>query len=106
MGDAIGRRARRANLGDLSEFGLPIPEEGVFARVNRLEQVPSLVDMDVIDAIKDRSIELVATVESFDRDKVILVDGSRLDPHAVMLATGYLRGLEPLVGNLGAGRER
>ena len=38
---------------------------------------------------------------SFDRDKVVLVDGSRLDPHAVILATGYVRGLEPLVGHLG-----
>ena len=101
VADAIGRRARRINLGDLSEFGLPIPEEGVFWRVKRLEQVPSLVDMDVIDAIRDGSIEVVPTVHSFDRDKVVLVDGSRLDPNAVVLATGYLRGLEPLVGHLG-----
>ena len=101
VADAIGRRARRANLGDLSEFGLPIPDEGVFARVKRLEQVPSLVDMDVIDAVRDGSIEVVATVDSFDRDKVVLIDESRLDPNTVVLATGYLRGLEPLVGHLG-----
>ena len=80
---------------------MPIPEEGVFSRVKRLDQVPSLVDMDVIDAIKDGSIEVVAAVDSFDRDKVVLVDGSRLDPHAVVLATGYRPGLEPLVGHLG-----
>jgi cation diffusion facilitator CzcD-associated flavoprotein CzcO len=101
VADAIGRRARRANLGDLSEFGLPIPEEGVFSKVKRLEQVPSLVDMDVIDAIKDGSIEVVAAVDSFDRDKVVLADGSRLDADTVVLATGYSRGLEPLVGHLG-----
>jgi len=101
VADAIGRRARRANLGDLSQFGLPIPEEGVFSRVKRLEQVPALVDVDVIDAIRNGSIEVVATVESFDRDKVVLVDGSRLDAHAVVLATGYRRGLGPLVGHLG-----
>ena len=57
--------------------------------------------MDVIDAIRDGSIEVVATVEAFDGDKVVLVDGSRLDPDAVILATGYLRGLETLVGHLG-----
>ena len=44
---------------------------------------------------------MVATVESFDGDTVVLVDGSRLDPHAVILATGFVRGLEPLVGHLG-----
>ena len=30
-------RARRADLGDLSEFGLPMPDEGVFAGVARLD---------------------------------------------------------------------
>ena len=35
IADAIGRASRRANLGDLSEFGLPIPEEGVYAGVAR-----------------------------------------------------------------------
>lgn len=101
VADAVGRAARKANLGDLSEFGLPIPDEGTFARVKRLDRVPSLVDMDVIDAVRDGSIEVVATLDAFDGDNVVLADGSRLDPDAVVLATGYLRGLEPLVGHLG-----
>jgi cation diffusion facilitator CzcD-associated flavoprotein CzcO len=101
VADAIGRAARRKNLGDLTEFGLPIPDLGVMARVKRFGQVPALVDMEVIDAIRDGSIEVIATVESFDSDKVVLVDGSRLDPHTVVLATGYRSGLEPLVGHLG-----
>ncbi len=99
--DAVGRASRKANLGDLSEFGLPIPDEGTFARVKHFDRVPALVDMDVIDAIRDGSIQVVATVEAFDGDKVVLVDGSRLDPAAVVFATGYLRGLEKLVGHLG-----
>jgi cation diffusion facilitator CzcD-associated flavoprotein CzcO len=83
VADAIGRRARHASLGDLSEFGLPIPEEGVFTRGKRVEQAPTLVDMDVIDAIKPGSIEVVAALDSFDRDKVVLVDGSRLHADTV-----------------------
>jgi cation diffusion facilitator CzcD-associated flavoprotein CzcO len=101
IADAISGTARRANLGDLSEFGLPMPSEGTFSRVKRLEQVPALVDMDVIEAIKDGSIKVVPTVDSFDGDEVVLVGGTRVDPHAVVLATGYLRGLESLVGHLG-----
>jgi cation diffusion facilitator CzcD-associated flavoprotein CzcO len=101
VADAIGRAARRKDLGDLTEFGLPIPDEGTMARVKYHDQVPALVDMEVIDAIRDGAVEVVATVESFDGDKVVLVDGSGLDPHAVVLATGYRPGLEPLVGHLG-----
>lgn len=47
IADAIGRAARRKNRGDLTEFGLPIPDEGTFARVKRCEHVPALVDMEV-----------------------------------------------------------
>ena len=106
IADAVGRAARKANLGDLSEFGLPIPDQGTFERVKRLDRVPTLVDMDVIDAIRDGSIEVVATVDAFEGSKVVLVDGSRLDPDAAILATGYVRGLEPLVGHLGVLDER
>jgi thioredoxin reductase len=101
IADAISRKARQADLGDLSGYGLPIPDEGVFSLVKRLDQVPAIVDRNVIDAVKDGRIEVTPTVESFDGDKVVLTDGSRVDAHAVVLATGYRRGLEPLVGHLG-----
>ena len=39
--------------------------------------------------------------ESFDGETVSLLDGTRLQPDAVICATGYVRGLEPIVGHLG-----
>jgi NADPH-dependent 2,4-dienoyl-CoA reductase/sulfur reductase-like enzyme len=101
IGDAISRKARRAKLGDLSEIGLPIPAEGPFARLARERKVPSLVDMEVIEAIKAGSIEVVAAVKGFDGGTVRLVDGAALEADAVICATGYRTGLEPLVGHLG-----
>jgi cation diffusion facilitator CzcD-associated flavoprotein CzcO len=100
IADAIARVARRASLGDLSVYGLPVPDEGVFARNRRLDESPTLVDMDVIDAVKDGSIEVVAAVESFETDKVALIDGTRVNPDTVIAATGYSRDLQPLVGHL------
>jgi cation diffusion facilitator CzcD-associated flavoprotein CzcO len=100
LADAIARLVRLQTIGDLTEFGLPIPDEGPFART-AANSAPAVIDMDVIDAVKDRSIEVVKTVGSFDRSDVLLTDGTRLQPHAVICATGYLRGLEPLVGHLG-----
>ena len=56
----------------------------------------------MIEAIKAGRIEVVRGVESLDADGVSLSDGARVEPDAVVCATGYRRGLEPLVGHLGA----
>jgi cation diffusion facilitator CzcD-associated flavoprotein CzcO len=101
IADAIAGAARRRALGDLTEFGLPAPAEGPFFRARHRGRVPAIVDRDVIDAIRDGSVEVVATVESFDDGKVVLADGSRLDPQAVVVGTGYRGSLDPLVGHLG-----
>ena len=75
--DAVARAGRRADVGDLSEYGLPVPEEGVFARLHRLSVAPAIVDGEVIDAIKARRIEVVRGVESLDRNGAQLADGAR-----------------------------
>jgi cation diffusion facilitator CzcD-associated flavoprotein CzcO len=99
--DALAFRARARFIGDLSEFGLPVPAEGPFTKLARDIRPPSLVDIDVIDAIRDGSIEVVATVDGFDDGQVRLVDGRRLDANVVVCATGYRQGLEQMVGHLG-----
>jgi cation diffusion facilitator CzcD-associated flavoprotein CzcO len=101
LADAMSRRARLAAFGDLSEFGLPIPEEGPFNRAHRLHVAPSIVDPDVIDAFRDGSITVVDAVTAFEDSSVVLTDRTRLDADAVIAATGYRTGLEPLVGQLG-----
>jgi cation diffusion facilitator CzcD-associated flavoprotein CzcO len=104
--DALANFARKMDVGDLSEYGLPIPEEGVFSRFRRLGVVPAIVDREVIEAIKTGQIEVVRGVESLDADGVRLADGGRIDPAVVIAATGYRRRLEPLVGHLGVLDER
>ena len=104
--DAFMRKVREKEIGDLTEFGLPVPEEGLFARLRRLSVAPAIVDMEVIQAIRDRRIEIVAGVESLDEAGLTLADGDRIEPDAVVAATGYRPGLEPLVGHLGLLNER
>jgi Flavin-binding monooxygenase-like len=104
VADAIARFGRRRLLGDLTEFGLPIPEEGPFNRLARIGLPPSLVDMDVIDAIRDGSIEVVGDVEAFDGDTVslALIGGREPDPAGCRdLRDGLFAGLGALVGHLG-----
>jgi putative flavoprotein involved in K+ transport len=104
--DALTRKVRLKELGDLTEYGLPIPEEGVFSRPRRLGVAPAIVDREWIDAIKDGRVEVVGGVEGLDETGVTLAGGARTEPDAVVAATGYRRGLEPLVGHLDVLDER
>jgi cation diffusion facilitator CzcD-associated flavoprotein CzcO len=99
--DRLMSTVRRKKLGDLSSVGLPEPEEGVVSRLKRLGVAPAIVDHEVIGAVRDGRIEVVAAVDSLDEGGVTLADGARIEPHALIAATGYRRGLEAMVGHLG-----
>ena len=101
FGDAVMKVIRRPMIGDLSDYGLPWPEEGIFHRLRREGKAPAIVDKEVIEAIKQGRMEIVAGLESLDERGVELADGTRLEPDAVIAATGSGRGLERLVGHLG-----
>jgi cation diffusion facilitator CzcD-associated flavoprotein CzcO len=104
--DSQARLVSRLTVGDLSAYGLTPPEEGVFSLTRRLGRAPAIVDKTVIQAIRDRRIEITAAVESFDESGVALADGTRAEPDAIVAATGYTSGLKPLVGHLGVIDER
>ena len=106
FGDAVARFGRKRDLGDMTEYGLPIPDEGVMSRLYRTGQAPAIVDIEVIDSIRARRIEIVPGVESLDRTGVQLAGGSRVEPDVVICATGYNRRLGPLVGHLNVVDER
>lgn len=99
--DRLMSAVRRKKLGDLSAVGLPEPEEGVVSRLKRLGVAPAILDHEVIDAVKEGRIEVVAGVEALDERGVTLADGARIEPDALIAATGYRRGLEAMVGHLG-----
>jgi putative flavoprotein involved in K+ transport len=106
IGDAVVLRVRRRDIGDLSEQGLVSPADGPFTRLRREGKAPAIVDAEVIDAIRDGRIAIVAGVRSFGESSVQLEDGTRLEPDTVIAATGYKRGLGPLVGHLDVLDER
>jgi cation diffusion facilitator CzcD-associated flavoprotein CzcO len=105
-GDALMGFVRRKKIGDLSEFGLPVPEEGAVSRLKRLGVAPAIVDREVVTAIREERIVIVPAVEALDEECVWLADGSRIKPDDVIAATGYRTRLEPMVGHLGVLDER
>jgi cation diffusion facilitator CzcD-associated flavoprotein CzcO len=106
IADAPMRIVRRVAVGDLAPLGLPVPEDGVFARLHREGKAPAIVDKEVIDAIKDRRIEIVAGVQELEENGVRLAGGAHIEPDAIIAATGYRRALEEMVGHLDVLDER
>lgn len=97
--DRLARPLAKLSVPDLSAHGLPRPETGLYSRVNE-GSIP-VQDVGLIDAVRQGRVEVVAAVDGFEDGKVVLADGSRIEPDAVIAATGYVRALEGLVGHLG-----
>jgi hypothetical protein len=87
-------------FGDLTRFGIPRARDGVYTNFYRRLRSPAIDDGFIV-ALKQGRTEVVAEVARLDGPEVVLADGRRLRPDAVICATGYRRGLEPLVGHLG-----
>ncbi|MFE2278765.1 flavin-containing monooxygenase [Streptomyces sp. NPDC059454] len=97
--DRLCRVQARVALPDLADRGLPRPASGLYSRV--LEGAIPVQDVGLVDAVRKGAVEVVAAVEGFEEGEVVLADGDRITPDAVVAATGYVRGLEGLVGGLG-----
>ena len=98
--DPVSKSMRRASIPDLAPYGLPRPEVGVRSSFIATGTTP-ILDVGIVDAVRRRRVEIVAAVDGFDGDAVLLADGSRISPDAVIAATGFRAGLEPLVEHLG-----
>lgn len=96
--DQVCRLQARIAVPDLAAHGLPRPGTGLYSRVR--EGAIPVQDVGLIKAVKGGLVEPVAAVESLDGDTVVLADGERITPDAVIAATGYRRALEGLVGHL------
>ncbi len=96
--DRLARPVARLGVPDLSAQGLPRPTAGLYSRVK--EGAIPVQDVGLIDAVRKGRVEIVAAVDGFEDGEVVLADGSRIEPDAVIAATGYVRALEGLVGHL------
>jgi putative flavoprotein involved in K+ transport len=91
---------RRVSVPDLSGYGLPTPAGDGFTQFLRTRTVP-ILDHGFVQELRDGRIRIVAAVDSLDDGVVGLADGTLLRPDAIVCATGYRPGLEPIVGHLG-----
>jgi putative flavoprotein involved in K+ transport len=97
--DRLWPLIQKTAVGDLSKHGLPLPPPGAYSKFLR-DDVTPILDVGLVPLLKQGKVEIVAAVDSFDGADVVLADGSRIQPDAVIAGTGFRRGLEPLVGDL------
>jgi putative flavoprotein involved in K+ transport len=100
IGDPIARLVGRLTVGDLTRYGMPKPVGGLYTRAIEEHSIP-IIDVGLIDCLREGKVEVVGAVEGFDGPDVLLAGGERIAPDAVIVATGWKRALEPLVGHLG-----
>jgi putative flavoprotein involved in K+ transport len=100
IADRILGPVQRMMVGDLSGYGVPRPERGVYTRAKEDDVIP-ILDVGLIDALKAQQVEVVGALLGFDGRDAVLAGHERIQPDAVIVATGYRRGLDSLLGELG-----
>lgn len=100
LADGISWADERLKFGNLTRYGLPRPPVGMATLMKNNRQAPAFDD-GFVAAVKAGRIAVMPAVVGFDADDILLADGSRTQADVVIAATGYRRGLEPLVGHLG-----
>jgi putative flavoprotein involved in K+ transport len=97
--DRIASLLRRLTVPDLAPYGLHAPARPYSDFLRR--RVPPILDVGIVDAVRSSRVRVVAALERFEDGAAVLADGTRLEVDAVIAATGFRTGLEPLVGHLG-----
>ncbi len=97
--DRIAATLRRLSIPDLAPYGLPAPPRP-YSEFLRRRVIP-ILDVGIVDAVRSSRVRVVGALERFEDGRAVLAGGERVDPDAVIAATGFRAGLEPLVGHLG-----
>jgi Flavin-binding monooxygenase-like len=93
--DRLGRWLRALTYGDLSAHGFASPPQGIYSTVLSSGRIPTLAD-ELLAEIRAGRIEVVAAVEALTDTEVRLADRTTLALDAVIVATGFTRGLRAL----------
>jgi cation diffusion facilitator CzcD-associated flavoprotein CzcO len=97
--DRIAVTLRRVAFGELATLGLPAPQKP-YSEFLRRRVIP-IVDVGLVAAVKSGTVRVVPGLERFEDGMPVLSDGRTVEVDAIVAATGFRTGLEPLVGHLG-----
>jgi putative flavoprotein involved in K+ transport len=98
--DPVIAQLNRLLFGDLTVYGFHRPPLGLKATVEQRGRIPTLAD-ELVEAVRSGRVEVVAAVAAVESNRVILDDGTAVQPEVIVAATGFSTDLDGLVGHLG-----
>ena len=89
VADEVVWWSQRILFGDLEPYGIPRSPYGMATTTFKRQQTPLYDDDGFVRLLKSGQIKIVPAVTGFDSSDVLLADGTRIQPDAVIAATGY-----------------
>ncbi|MCB0642744.1 MAG: NAD(P)/FAD-dependent oxidoreductase [Phaeodactylibacter sp.] len=100
IGDWIGVQVRRLTFGNLSPYGLQIPDIAPAKQLRLYAKTP-VIDIGTIAMIKKGKIKVVGGIEQMDARQITFAGGEQLAIDAVIFATGFRSQVADFLDNPG-----
>lgn len=97
--DAVNAPILRWKLGDYEQYGLRKASKGPIAQVREDGRVP-LIDLGTLALMREGRLRARPGLARIDGEEVTFTDGTTGRYDAILLATGYVVDLRPLLGDL------
>ncbi len=95
--DFVAGLSQRLTVGDLTQYGLGKPKHPPSYLIRKEGKIP-VIDLGTLDEIKVGKIAVAPGIERINARTVTFTDGSERSFDAIVLATGYRPGLQPMLG--------
>lgn len=100
LGDWLGTQVRKAVIGDLSKYGVPMSKVHPAVQLRKTGKTP-VIDLGTVHYIKNGQIKALPDLKKFYEKGVELENGERKEFDAVILCTGYRAKVEDFIPWIG-----
>lgn len=97
IADRLNGPIRRMLIGNYENTGLKAPDYGPMTMIRERRRIP-VIDVGTLEKLRAGEIKVKPAIESLDANTARFSDGSSTEFDAIIFATGFGCGLEPLFG--------
>lgn len=101
IGDWLGTQIRKAVIGDLTKYGVPLSKQHPVVQLRDTGKTP-VIDLGTVENIKKGKIKIVGKIDRFFEKGIVFKNKKHIEYDVIILATGYRAKIEDILEN---GRE-